>query len=494
MAGTFVVLHNLAQNNVASPYSLAMTLRFIHLSDIHFGQEKDSSLFIQEDVREELLNDCRRMLDEETVAGPPTAILITGDLVQSGKEEEFKTAGAWLERLTNIVGCGRQDVRVIPGNHDIDLQALDATGLLTQSHLRTQPVDMVETYLHKAAVQSTNPLVAKFADYRSFAGAYGSDFKGFREPYNVATYKLDGGKAIRVIGLCSVMISDRNDKPGTMFLGRSQYSINRDSNCEDIVMIHHPLEWLMDRREAEPYLHGRPRMILSGHEHKPDLTLVHRETDWQQVLVAAGATNPPRQDLYHQYTYNWIELSWNNSNGRAKLNVTVYPRVWSPKRTGFDADYVRLSGKAFKTLVVDCGVASEQPAQPLERSEDAITSSPERGKCDASDLQMQAQVLAVKSISVDSEAKMTDTNGVPPEAGNIGAFETLRFLFWRYLDRSTRHSVLAELELMPKGNTNLPSAFEREAFEEAARRNLLAKLWDATMVHVPDTERSANPF
>jgi hypothetical protein len=43
-----------------------MSLTFVHLSDIHFGQEKGELVFIHDDVRERLLDDV-----EELVRGLP---------------------------------------------------------------------------------------------------------------------------------------------------------------------------------------------------------------------------------------------------------------------------------------------------------------------------------------------------------------------------------------------------------------------------------------
>jgi hypothetical protein len=37
-----------------------MQIRFVHLSDLHFGQEKGSQLTIRDDVKERLIEDARR--------------------------------------------------------------------------------------------------------------------------------------------------------------------------------------------------------------------------------------------------------------------------------------------------------------------------------------------------------------------------------------------------------------------------------------------------
>jgi 3',5'-cyclic AMP phosphodiesterase CpdA len=73
-----------------------MTLRICHLSDIHFGCENAAAL-------EGVLT----WLDEQR----PDAVVVTGDITQSGRRREFEAAREWLAAITPPVAC-------TPGNHD----------------------------------------------------------------------------------------------------------------------------------------------------------------------------------------------------------------------------------------------------------------------------------------------------------------------------------------------------------------------------------------
>ena len=96
--------------------------RFVHVSDIHFGQEKQNGTVVaRDDVRAELLNDCRT---RENKLGPADSILVTGDVAFSGKKDEYTRAGKWLDELTKAVGCRGTSVFVVPGNHDVDLDEI----------------------------------------------------------------------------------------------------------------------------------------------------------------------------------------------------------------------------------------------------------------------------------------------------------------------------------------------------------------------------------
>jgi hypothetical protein len=44
-----------------------MPLRFIHLSDIHFGQERGELVYIHEDVRDQVLDDAQIVRDYSTI-------------------------------------------------------------------------------------------------------------------------------------------------------------------------------------------------------------------------------------------------------------------------------------------------------------------------------------------------------------------------------------------------------------------------------------------
>lgn len=80
------------------------SLRFLHLSDIHFGAEDVSAL---------------RQMEEFATAIKPDAILVSGDITQTGARDEFAAARAWFKSL-NI------PVLVTPGNHDTPVYHLPA--------------------------------------------------------------------------------------------------------------------------------------------------------------------------------------------------------------------------------------------------------------------------------------------------------------------------------------------------------------------------------
>lgn len=76
--------------------------RIAHLSDIHFGAH---------DPR--IVDAATAWLEEHR----PDLVIISGDLTQRARVEQFRAASAWINRLR---AAGRK-LLVIPGNHDIPL-------------------------------------------------------------------------------------------------------------------------------------------------------------------------------------------------------------------------------------------------------------------------------------------------------------------------------------------------------------------------------------
>lgn len=454
-------------------------LRILHFSDIHFGQGKPGFWEPHDDVREEVLADLTRVLSDNVVGGRANLLLVTGDVAQKGAEAEFKRAAEWLEKVKDVACTSDVIVRTVPGNHDVNLQHLSEEGRQVQDALRAEPtVEKAYNYLASAGQQAEALLAPKLADYQSFAFAYGSDFPSFGQPSTVTTIELPGGKGIRLIGLCTVLVSDLTDDKGRMLLGRNQYSISRDPLYEDVVMMHHPTEWLKDRHEAEQYLRSRARILVTGHEHSPQMSVIERDNGFRQIELAAGALNPPGSEAGYGYCFNWIEMKWVPDGDEQLLSVTVFPRRWQPDRTAFTADYARLAGADRRQMSLSCGrrypvrpEAQPVPAQP-SRELEAIEST------DAPNPILQA----------------ADTDMLPPSV-NQEDYERLRFLFWNYVSKAERVEILIQLGLLTEhARKRLPSGFERMAFDAAGDQDGLHALWEATMPHVPESERDTNPF
>ena len=121
-----------------------MPQRFVHLSDLHFGQEKHGTLPKHEAVRKAVLKDVTELAAKR---GAASRILITGDVAFSGKAEEYKAAAQWLDELTKACGCKETDISTIPGNHDCDRDEISASARIIYGVLRSGSPQTAQAHL-----------------------------------------------------------------------------------------------------------------------------------------------------------------------------------------------------------------------------------------------------------------------------------------------------------------------------------------------------------
>jgi DNA repair exonuclease SbcCD nuclease subunit len=304
-------------------------IRIVHLSDIHFGQEIDGSRPEHDDVRQALLRDCK----DEMVGklGPANGLVVTGDIAYSGKKKEYERAGDWLDELAKIVGCEKNAVHTIPGNHDVDLAGITYPCELLHKELRNCTADKVDEILTKITPDAAevSPLLDKLGSYVEFASRYESDFETAARPVSRKEIKFPTGHILRFLGLNSVQVSDKTDAPRKMVLGNRQYIFAEEQDVEYVVMSHHPLEWFKDKPQAYPRLISRGRVILTGHEHEAAFRKV-QENDREYIVIDAGATSPPGGGEKRPHTYNWIEFTLGQDHVGRFMTVTIHPRVWVP--------------------------------------------------------------------------------------------------------------------------------------------------------------------
>lgn len=325
-----------------------MSLTFVHLSDIHFGQEKGGLVIIHDDVRERLLDDVEevvRDLSSPAVSG----IIVTGDLAYSGSADEYEKAGKWLDQLAARAGCPVTAVQVVPGNHDIYRKNICKSSAWMLDEIASKGESALESFLEEE--QDREVLYARLRPYRKFAEGYDCPLDGAGGIAGEKRFEVTGGRFLRFIGLNSALCCGTKDAPGKLLLGARQWVLPRSKGEELVVLCHHPLHWFRDSDDALRYVRSRARVFISGHEHNPRLEVVPVEEGCDLLTIEAGATTPPEETDTYTYTYNFLDFSWDSvTNG---LEVTVNPRIWSGKGTRFEMN-TSLPGGGVPTRVLGC--------------------------------------------------------------------------------------------------------------------------------------------
>jgi hypothetical protein len=200
----------------------------VHLSDIHFGQEKGGGQrIINNDVRRQLIEDVASVilsLPNKRASG----IIVTGDIAYAGKQEEYEAAGKWLDELAGRVGCSAADIQMVPGNHDIYRDSITGATSLMLDAIQNIGEEKLDEFLDTDADREL--LYLRFEAYRRFADAYQCPLDRTGKSSSDRRVELAEGRAIRFIRLNSALICTKGrPEQGHLLLGARQRVIHEKS-------------------------------------------------------------------------------------------------------------------------------------------------------------------------------------------------------------------------------------------------------------------------
>jgi predicted phosphodiesterase len=432
-------------------------LRILHLSDIHFGQEKKGERIRHDDVREQLVSDLKGFLGDTKRLD---LILINGDIAYSGKKTEYDDAVAWIDQIIAAGRCDETAVLTVPGNHDVDIDLISLAMKGVHTNLRNTDANIVSGVLHGYTVErdEVNSIFPKLQTYLDFARGYNSEFDSRDIPRWIRYREIKPGLRLRIIGMCSVQVSDLEDREGTMILGEKQYIFPVDNSVISFVLVHHPMHWYLDRPKAKPYVHNRSSILLTGHEHIPELNKIVALNDLERIEISAGAITDTKSEAPFEFAYNLLEVDIQEDSDKS-LSVTIWPKIWSLKETRFVPDVGKTGGPDSKTLSIKCGLVP-----------------------------VPAKLPAIHNEKVSGQGTAMQRDETPD-------FGRLKHFFWHYLTWDQRIIVLVKANTLPKSVENrLPQTIELEALLRAKDAGKLASIWDDVMAFVPLEKRKPNPF
>jgi calcineurin-like phosphoesterase family protein len=425
---------------------------FVHISDIHFGQEKRSGeVVVNNDVKERLIADAQRELNKLGKC-PADGILVTGDVAYGGKFDQYKEAGVWLDKLAIAIGCSKTAVHLVPGNHDIDRGEIGSGVELMLREIGIKGESLLDQYLANSADRKA--LYARFAAYIPFAEAYNCPLDGEGGLAGDKPVPLGRGKALRFIGLNTALTcSKEQNEEGRLIVGARQRVLPMEPGVELVVLAHHPMRWLQDGPDALNYIRNRARVLITGHEHNPTVNPEPTPNGHSLLVMAAGATVPPSTERL-LYTYNLVEFSLDATGER--LVVTVHPRSWQDEKKDFEEDITPLKGQD-RTFTLDCPNFRGEPNAHAPR------------------------VKATTIGAVQAEVQVEEGGAKEAQMAPISDdFALVLLRFFRDLAPGQRLRVLVRLGVLPDDWTDeLSHAIERQAVERLAHAGTLNKLSDA---------------
>lgn len=327
------------------------TINLLHLSDLHFVEDKGGTARAERDSALDGLVDTLSNLES---AWKPHLIAISGDLSYQGDPKGYDALTVWLKtKLFPATKLGPADCIICPGNHDLSRKKakslLDRTGDATRADEVLRPEDLEEGFARPFAAYS------KFAADLQIPPV---DLTAFGPNHLSGTRETHG---LRLVVLNSAWFCrDSKTDNSNLWLGLPQlHCIFHGVKTGDynhgpltIALLHHPSDWLAkpeltawdNRPAAYEFLANRAHIMLSGHTHGA----LERPTQWYKrahlFRSGAGYDN-------HQYRNTFAILQIDtDSNVRA---VTNRPWEFDPRNSKWEEK----SGETYDLKIPKPGIS-----------------------------------------------------------------------------------------------------------------------------------------
>ncbi|EKO24259.1 metallophosphoesterase [Leptospira interrogans] len=297
----------------------------VHLSDLHFRKnETDGAFDYYAHLRNELLKDLTEMC--EVLNEPTAAILISGDLTFAGQIEEFEFAEIWLDKLCSSCKAEFKNIFIVPGNHDVDRKiagepVIQSVHKEIKSHYGHALNKTLAAYLTDSAASQL--LYKSLGNYNNFSTKIFCDLLPPDRTVSKRDLFLNDGSTLRLYGLNSSFVSSAFDKKEDLFIDPSAFKITKEFGVENLVICHHPYNWIRDGERLQSHLNDVAILQLFGHEHK---SRIHVGRD--NIIVFAGAGHPDLLEEFSEPGYNLISLNVKGVGEERVLEISVYVRVW----------------------------------------------------------------------------------------------------------------------------------------------------------------------
>lgn len=240
-------------------------MKILHLSDLHFGYDKDDTM---KSIRSNLFRSLKKSIRNVCI----DLLMITGDITWQCKEDGYAEAEKWITDFLKEINLSNNKVLVCPGNHDLDHGKcidMEYQSNMTDvdKSLRQERIDALSERFHKYVRWCEKIGVCKYklGDKENYltgiANINGIDFWGL----NSAWYAFNGG----------------SEDKGKLWIGNNfidvliNQSAGRSSRLK-LALMHHPYEWINEnetltfRREDKSLfskLADNVLCVFSGHTH-----------------------------------------------------------------------------------------------------------------------------------------------------------------------------------------------------------------------------------
>lgn len=275
-------------------------LTILHLSDLHLGEHHNFAEGGVASLLERLRQDAER-----GAALRPDLVVVTGDLTYKAKPSEFMAAERLLAGLVEHFQIGRDQVVVVPGNHDVSWP-------------------MCQAYFSEceaAEVEASPPYWTKWKNFIDFIGRFYGDLERppvFVEGQPWTLFEIPG-QAVVVAGLNSTIAETHRDGEHYGFVGEEQLRFfarelasYRAKGYLRVVALHHDVHAPEDERSREDardlrgILGPLSNLILHGHRHEQQLVWMERDVPVLGIGSAGVRGDKRPEEIPNQY--QWLRV------------------------------------------------------------------------------------------------------------------------------------------------------------------------------------------
>ena len=214
-------------------------ISWLHLSDLHLGRD----VYNEEVILKELLIDIKKQTDLNKIK--LDFVFITGDITFSGQEKEFAYVQDFLNKLQNVTNVDKENIILIPGNHDVNREDLLSVAKNSKKLLNNR--EAISAIIGNDAEREiyTRGLLnyRKFIEHNFLWANSGKNDPLF---YTINKRVEDVSISILAMNTAWLAYGDDNEK-GKIILGERQVreAFNETDNPQiTIALMHHPFEWL----------------------------------------------------------------------------------------------------------------------------------------------------------------------------------------------------------------------------------------------------------
>ncbi|WNG17701.1 metallophosphoesterase family protein [Cystobacter fuscus] len=258
------------------------SIRLLHLSDFHQGLKGQKVIWPE--VKDAFRQDLGRLLQK---IGPLDLVVFTGDMTQSGTQEEFEQFERMLQELWSWFkehGCN-PGFLVVPGNHDL-VRPKSTSAVVKALTLWNHDSEIRETFWNEPKGEYRQAVEKAFKPFSAWARHRAQNSPLILRPgllpgdFSVSFEK--NGLRLGVVGLNSAFLQlSGRDFEGDLDIDLRQFNAVCGGDPPEwlrqhdvsLLLTHHPASWLSQESQQRFRANiDRPGFFLAhlhGHMHEP---------------------------------------------------------------------------------------------------------------------------------------------------------------------------------------------------------------------------------